>query len=161
MALHINWWSECLNANVPINGNKKITWSFSCSLGLLTVYPFWAEYFSTIVFEYWCEGLSKVAHSVWCLLFYVWLVFSAKPQEYKARLEKRHEAKNEVLGHSKQAEFIRLMEQEVEYQPGRTINVRRLNTATFRRILRHILVGIRDKLRSLCTETLVFIFFLP
>ncbi|XP_038570963.1 ATP synthase mitochondrial F1 complex assembly factor 1 [Micropterus salmoides] len=39
---------------------------------------------------------------------------SAKPQEYKARLEKRHEAKNEVLGHSKQAEFIRLMEQEIE-----------------------------------------------
>ncbi|XP_045905611.1 ATP synthase mitochondrial F1 complex assembly factor 1 isoform X2 [Micropterus dolomieu] len=39
---------------------------------------------------------------------------SAKPQEYKARLEKRHEAKNEVLGHSKQAEFVRLMEQEME-----------------------------------------------
>nr|XP_046247943.1 ATP synthase mitochondrial F1 complex assembly factor 1 [Scatophagus argus] len=39
---------------------------------------------------------------------------SAKPQEYKARLEKRHEAKREVLGHSKQAEFVRLMEQELE-----------------------------------------------
>ncbi|XP_023146967.2 ATP synthase mitochondrial F1 complex assembly factor 1 [Amphiprion ocellaris] len=39
---------------------------------------------------------------------------SAKPQEYKVRLEKRHEAQKEVLGHSKQAEFIRLMEQELE-----------------------------------------------
>ncbi|XP_022608793.1 ATP synthase mitochondrial F1 complex assembly factor 1 [Seriola dumerili] len=39
---------------------------------------------------------------------------SAKPQEYKDRLEKRHEAKKEVLGHSKQAEFVRLMEQELE-----------------------------------------------
>uniref|UniRef100_A0A3Q3XGJ2 ATP synthase mitochondrial F1 complex assembly factor 1 n=1 Tax=Mola mola TaxID=94237 RepID=A0A3Q3XGJ2_MOLML len=39
---------------------------------------------------------------------------SAKPQEYKARLEKRHEAKNDVLGDSKQAEFVRLMEQELE-----------------------------------------------
>ncbi|KAM6938074.1 ATP synthase mitochondrial F1 complex assembly factor 1 [Lycodopsis pacificus] len=39
---------------------------------------------------------------------------SAKPQEYKARLENRHEAKKDVLGHSKQAEFIGLMEQELE-----------------------------------------------
>ncbi|GAA6219592.1 ATP synthase mitochondrial F1 complex assembly factor 1 [Lates japonicus] len=39
---------------------------------------------------------------------------SAKPQEYKARLEKRHEAKNEVLGDSKQAEFVKLMEQELD-----------------------------------------------
>lgn len=39
---------------------------------------------------------------------------STKPQEYKARVEKRHETKNEVLGHSKQAEFIKLMEQELE-----------------------------------------------
>ncbi|XP_070688517.1 ATP synthase mitochondrial F1 complex assembly factor 1 [Pempheris klunzingeri] len=39
---------------------------------------------------------------------------SSEPQEYKARLEKRHEAKKEVLGHSKQAEFVRLMEQELE-----------------------------------------------
>ncbi|KAK2835062.1 hypothetical protein Q5P01_015546 [Channa striata] len=39
---------------------------------------------------------------------------SAKPQEYKDRLEKRLEAKKEVLGHSKQAEFIQLMEQELE-----------------------------------------------
>lgn len=37
---------------------------------------------------------------------------SAKPQEYKARLEKRTEVKREPLGHSKQAEFIRLMEEE-------------------------------------------------
>lgn len=44
---------------------------------------------------------------------FLFLFSSAKPQEYKARLEKRHDAK-EVLGHSKQAEFIRLMEQEVE-----------------------------------------------
>lgn len=50
------------------------------------------------------------------LNWFVRLVFSAKPQEYKARQEKRHEAKNEVLGHSKQAEFVRLMEQEVEQQ---------------------------------------------
>ncbi|XP_014874853.1 ATP synthase mitochondrial F1 complex assembly factor 1 [Poecilia latipinna] len=39
---------------------------------------------------------------------------SAKPQEYKERLEKRHEAKKDVLGHSKQAEFVRVMEQEFE-----------------------------------------------
>ncbi|XP_041791403.1 ATP synthase mitochondrial F1 complex assembly factor 1 [Chelmon rostratus] len=39
---------------------------------------------------------------------------SAKPQEYEARLEKRHEAKREVLGHSKQAEFVKFMEQELE-----------------------------------------------
>ena len=42
------------------------------------------------------------------------LVFSVKPQEYKARVEKRNEYKNEILGHSKQAEFVRLMEHEVE-----------------------------------------------
>uniref|UniRef100_A0A3Q2QV89 ATP synthase mitochondrial F1 complex assembly factor 1 n=1 Tax=Fundulus heteroclitus TaxID=8078 RepID=A0A3Q2QV89_FUNHE len=39
---------------------------------------------------------------------------SAKPQEYKERLGKRHEAKKDVLGHSKQAEFVRFMEQELE-----------------------------------------------
>uniref|UniRef100_A0A672IT59 ATP synthase mitochondrial F1 complex assembly factor 1 n=1 Tax=Salarias fasciatus TaxID=181472 RepID=A0A672IT59_SALFA len=39
---------------------------------------------------------------------------SAKPQEYKARLETRHEGKKELLGHSKQAEFVRLMEEEFE-----------------------------------------------
>ncbi|XP_058494536.1 ATP synthase mitochondrial F1 complex assembly factor 1 [Solea solea] len=39
---------------------------------------------------------------------------SSKPQEYKVRLDQRHEAKKEVLGHSKQAEFVRLMEQELE-----------------------------------------------
>ncbi|KAF3835483.1 hypothetical protein F7725_028041 [Dissostichus mawsoni] len=37
---------------------------------------------------------------------------STKPQEYKARVETRHDAKKEVLGHSKQTEFIKLMEQE-------------------------------------------------
>lgn len=45
-------------------------------------------------------------------------VFSSKPQEYKERLEKRHEARKEVLGQSKQEEFVRLMEQEVKHQPG-------------------------------------------
>uniref|UniRef100_A0A3P9LNZ1 ATP synthase mitochondrial F1 complex assembly factor 1 n=1 Tax=Oryzias latipes TaxID=8090 RepID=A0A3P9LNZ1_ORYLA len=44
---------------------------------------------------------------------------SAKPQEFKARLEKRQEAKKEVLGHSKQAEFVRFMEQEAE-KKGKT-----------------------------------------
>ncbi|XP_008404970.1 ATP synthase mitochondrial F1 complex assembly factor 1 [Poecilia reticulata] len=39
---------------------------------------------------------------------------SVKPQEYKERLEKRHEVKNDVLGHSKQAEFVQVMEQEFE-----------------------------------------------
>ncbi|XP_047443823.1 ATP synthase mitochondrial F1 complex assembly factor 1 [Mugil cephalus] len=39
---------------------------------------------------------------------------SAKPQEFKTRLEKRHENKKDVLADSKQAEFIRLMEQELE-----------------------------------------------
>uniref|UniRef100_H2MCY5 ATP synthase mitochondrial F1 complex assembly factor 1 n=1 Tax=Oryzias latipes TaxID=8090 RepID=H2MCY5_ORYLA len=43
---------------------------------------------------------------------------SAKPQEFKARLEKRQEAKKEVLGHSKQAEFVRFMEQEVKHLHG-------------------------------------------
>ncbi|XP_024135107.1 ATP synthase mitochondrial F1 complex assembly factor 1 [Oryzias melastigma] len=44
---------------------------------------------------------------------------SAKPQEFKVRLEKRQEAKKEVLGHSKQAEFVRFMEQEAE-KKGKT-----------------------------------------
>ncbi|XP_008336762.1 ATP synthase mitochondrial F1 complex assembly factor 1 [Cynoglossus semilaevis] len=39
---------------------------------------------------------------------------SSKPQEYKVRLENRHDAKKEVLGNSKQAEFVRIMEQELE-----------------------------------------------
>lgn len=39
---------------------------------------------------------------------------SARPEEFKARQEQRHKAKNEVLGHSKQGEFIKLMEQELE-----------------------------------------------
>ncbi|XP_056893420.1 ATP synthase mitochondrial F1 complex assembly factor 1 [Takifugu flavidus] len=39
---------------------------------------------------------------------------SAEPQEFSSRLAKRHEAKKDVLGHSKQAEFVRLVEQEVE-----------------------------------------------
>ncbi|XP_028301239.1 ATP synthase mitochondrial F1 complex assembly factor 1 [Gouania willdenowi] len=39
---------------------------------------------------------------------------SAKPQEYKARLENRHETRKERLGSSKQAEFVRLMEEELE-----------------------------------------------
>lgn len=39
---------------------------------------------------------------------------SSKPQEFKTRLEKAHEVKRQPLGHSKQAEFIKLMEQELE-----------------------------------------------
>ncbi|XP_034035295.1 ATP synthase mitochondrial F1 complex assembly factor 1 [Thalassophryne amazonica] len=39
---------------------------------------------------------------------------SVKPQEYKARLEKRHDGKTEVLGHSKQAEFVHFEEKELE-----------------------------------------------
>ncbi|XP_021412614.1 ATP synthase mitochondrial F1 complex assembly factor 1 isoform X3 [Oncorhynchus mykiss] len=39
---------------------------------------------------------------------------SAKPQEFNARLEKRNEIKREPLGHSKQSEFVNLMEQELE-----------------------------------------------
>ncbi|KAG5275413.1 hypothetical protein AALO_G00120030 [Alosa alosa] len=39
---------------------------------------------------------------------------SAKPQEYKVRLEKRTEMMKEPLGHSRQAEFIKLMEEEAE-----------------------------------------------
>ncbi|XP_029989076.1 ATP synthase mitochondrial F1 complex assembly factor 1 [Sphaeramia orbicularis] len=39
---------------------------------------------------------------------------SSKPQEFKARLENRHQTKQEVLGRSKQAEFVKLMEQELE-----------------------------------------------
>ncbi|XP_060735748.1 ATP synthase mitochondrial F1 complex assembly factor 1 [Tachysurus vachellii] len=37
---------------------------------------------------------------------------SNKPQEYKARLEKCSDIKKEPVGHSKQADFIKLMEQE-------------------------------------------------
>uniref|UniRef100_A0AAY4AXM6 ATP synthase mitochondrial F1 complex assembly factor 1 n=1 Tax=Denticeps clupeoides TaxID=299321 RepID=A0AAY4AXM6_9TELE len=40
------------------------------------------------------------------------LLRSSKPQEFKARLEKRAEVRPEPLGHSKQAEFIRHLEQE-------------------------------------------------
>ncbi|KAK5869503.1 hypothetical protein PBY51_024212 [Eleginops maclovinus] len=39
---------------------------------------------------------------------------STKPQEFKAKVETRHEAKKELLGHSKQAEFVKLMEQELD-----------------------------------------------
>ncbi|KAM9849243.1 ATP synthase mitochondrial F1 complex assembly factor 1 isoform 2-T2 [Aulostomus maculatus] len=39
---------------------------------------------------------------------------STKPEEFKTRLEKRQEIKQEQLGRSKQAEFVRLMEQEME-----------------------------------------------
>ncbi|XP_046906315.1 ATP synthase mitochondrial F1 complex assembly factor 1 [Hypomesus transpacificus] len=38
----------------------------------------------------------------------------AKPQEFKTRLQKRDEVRKEPLGHSKQAEFIKLMEDELE-----------------------------------------------
>lgn len=50
------------------------------------------------------------------------LVFSARPEEYQAREAGRHDAKNEVLGHSKQAEFVRLMEQEVKQARRREIS---------------------------------------
>ncbi|KAI4899057.1 hypothetical protein NFI96_009054 [Prochilodus magdalenae] len=39
---------------------------------------------------------------------------SAKPQEYKARLEKSSEVKKEPLGQSRQAEFVKLMDQEMD-----------------------------------------------
>ncbi|KAL7867152.1 hypothetical protein AOLI_G00149660 [Acnodon oligacanthus] len=39
---------------------------------------------------------------------------SSKPQEYKARLERRSEIKKDPLGHSKQAEFIKLLDQEMD-----------------------------------------------
>lgn len=44
---------------------------------------------------------------------YFYCIFSTKPQEYKARLEKCSEVKKEPVGHSKQADFIKLMEQTV------------------------------------------------
>uniref|UniRef100_A0A674N3Y3 ATP synthase mitochondrial F1 complex assembly factor 1 n=1 Tax=Takifugu rubripes TaxID=31033 RepID=A0A674N3Y3_TAKRU len=43
---------------------------------------------------------------------------SAEPQEFSARLAKRHESKKDVLGHSKQAEFVRLVEQELGASAG-------------------------------------------
>ncbi|XP_026861322.2 ATP synthase mitochondrial F1 complex assembly factor 1 [Electrophorus electricus] len=45
---------------------------------------------------------------------------STKPQEYKARLEMRHEVKKEPVGQSRQAEFIRCLDQEMDKQqnPG-------------------------------------------
>uniref|UniRef100_A0A8C2IPZ1 ATP synthase mitochondrial F1 complex assembly factor 1 n=1 Tax=Cyprinus carpio TaxID=7962 RepID=A0A8C2IPZ1_CYPCA len=39
---------------------------------------------------------------------------SSKPQEYKARLEKRSEVKTEPLGQSRQAEFVKYMEKELD-----------------------------------------------
>ncbi|XP_049576993.1 ATP synthase mitochondrial F1 complex assembly factor 1 isoform X10 [Syngnathus scovelli] len=39
---------------------------------------------------------------------------SSRPEEFKARMEKRHESKKEVLGYSKQAEFVRVTEQQLE-----------------------------------------------
>ncbi|XP_048020763.1 ATP synthase mitochondrial F1 complex assembly factor 1 [Megalobrama amblycephala] len=39
---------------------------------------------------------------------------SSKPQEYKARLEKRSEMKTEPLGQSRQAEFVKYMEKELD-----------------------------------------------
>uniref|UniRef100_A0A6Q2XW24 ATP synthase mitochondrial F1 complex assembly factor 1 n=1 Tax=Esox lucius TaxID=8010 RepID=A0A6Q2XW24_ESOLU len=39
---------------------------------------------------------------------------SAKPQEFNARLEKLNKVKQEPLGHSKQSEFVKVMEQELE-----------------------------------------------
>uniref|UniRef100_A0A3Q2XKI8 ATP synthase mitochondrial F1 complex assembly factor 1 n=1 Tax=Hippocampus comes TaxID=109280 RepID=A0A3Q2XKI8_HIPCM len=38
---------------------------------------------------------------------------SCKPQEFKARMEKRHESKKEALGRSEQAEFVRVVERQV------------------------------------------------
>lgn len=58
--------------------------------------------------------MHMLSHTVSCHWLICRLVFSARPEEYKARQEQRHKAKNEVLGHSKQGEFIKLMEQEVE-----------------------------------------------
>ncbi|KAL1023167.1 hypothetical protein UPYG_G00037230, partial [Umbra pygmaea] len=39
---------------------------------------------------------------------------SAKPQEFNARLKKQKEVQREPLGHSKQSEFVKLMEQQLE-----------------------------------------------
>ncbi|XP_077440664.1 ATP synthase mitochondrial F1 complex assembly factor 1 [Vanacampus margaritifer] len=36
------------------------------------------------------------------------------PQEFKTRMEKRQQSKKEVLGHSKQADFVRVMEEQLE-----------------------------------------------
>ncbi|XP_062868793.1 ATP synthase mitochondrial F1 complex assembly factor 1 [Trichomycterus rosablanca] len=41
---------------------------------------------------------------------------SAKPQDYKVQLEKRSDLKREPVGHSRQAEFIKLMDQEKDNQ---------------------------------------------
>ncbi|CAL8310333.1 unnamed protein product [Lota lota] len=39
---------------------------------------------------------------------------SAKPEEFKTRVEQRHESRKEPLGQSSQAEFVRRMEEELE-----------------------------------------------
>ncbi|XP_036377050.1 ATP synthase mitochondrial F1 complex assembly factor 1 [Megalops cyprinoides] len=44
---------------------------------------------------------------------------STKPQEFNARLEKRAEVKRAPLGHSRQGEFIKVMEQELEKRDKR------------------------------------------
>lgn len=49
-------------------------------------------------------------------------VLSVKPQEFNARLEKRHEAQKDVLGHSKQAEFVRLVEEQVKQNSPRHLH---------------------------------------
>ncbi|KAJ8395494.1 hypothetical protein AAFF_G00032280 [Aldrovandia affinis] len=52
---------------------------------------------------------------------------SAAPQEFNARLQKRAEMKREPLGHSKQAEFIKVMEQETL---GSILNIDKVRNMT-------------------------------
>nr|XP_061791206.1 ATP synthase mitochondrial F1 complex assembly factor 1 [Nerophis lumbriciformis] len=39
---------------------------------------------------------------------------SSRSQEFKARMEKRHESKKEILGSSNQADFVRVVEQQLD-----------------------------------------------
>ncbi|XP_051930332.1 ATP synthase mitochondrial F1 complex assembly factor 1 [Hippocampus zosterae] len=43
---------------------------------------------------------------------------SCKPEEFKARLERRHQSKKEVLGRSEQAQFVRAVERQSEERRG-------------------------------------------
>lgn len=72
-------------------------------------------------------GVKAESFPLLVLNLFALLIFSEKPQEFNDRLEKQHEAKKEVLGHSKQADFVRLMEEEVR---------REANTAKSREIVR-------------------------
>ncbi|XP_077450759.1 ATP synthase mitochondrial F1 complex assembly factor 1 isoform X4 [Stigmatopora argus] len=59
---------------------------------------------------------------------------SSRPQEFKARMEKSHKSKTKMLGSSKQADFVRAVEQQVEHcvlqTLGSILNLERIQDKT-------------------------------